>query len=78
MSENVRKFTVMLNDGTPLEEVKAFHQAHGMDVVNEILSASSTPEGEAAFTAEVNALIKETRLAAGFPPSVSVRSQRDK
>ena len=77
MNELIRKMTVMFNNGTPLEEIKAFHQTHAMEVVDALLEARSTPEGEAAFTAELNALIKETREANGLPPSVSVRSQWD-
>jgi hypothetical protein len=77
MNEVIRKMTVMFNNGTPLEEIVAFHQAHGQEVVDAIIEAESTPEGKAAFTAELNALIKETREAAGLPPSVSVRSQWD-
>lgn len=75
MNEHVRKFTVMFNNGTSLEEIKAYHAAHGMEVVEAILEAESTPEGKAAFDAELNTLIKETREAAGLPPTVSVRSQ---
>jgi len=77
MNEHIRKFTIMFNNGTSLEEIKAYHQAHAMETVDAILEARSTPEGEAAFTAELNALIKETREANGLPPSVSVRSQWD-
>ena len=67
MSDAFRKLVIMVNDGTPLEEIKAFHFAHFREVVNEIIDSRSTPERVAAFEAELNALIKATREANGLP-----------
>ncbi len=69
MNELIRKFTVMVNSNTPIEEIKAYHKVHGMDIVDALIEVYSTPESEAAFTTEVNALIKDTRSAHGLPPS---------
>jgi hypothetical protein len=77
MNEHVRKLTVMINSNVPIEEIKAYHKVHGMDMVNEILHAKSTPEGEAAFEAELKALIKATREANGLPPLVKQRSKEE-
>jgi hypothetical protein len=69
MSEILRRWSIMAVDGTPLEEIKAFHGEHHQSIVDEVIRYESTPEGSRALKEEIDALIMHVRESRGHLPS---------
>ncbi len=57
-------------DGTPLEEVKAFHREHHQSIVEEVIRFESTPEGSRAFKAELDALRQQIQDSCNRPTTM--------
>jgi hypothetical protein len=61
VSEILRRWAIMGVDGTPLEEIRAFHREHHRSIVDEVIRYESTPEGSRALKEEIDALRQQIR-----------------
>ena len=54
VSETLRRWVAMGFDGTPMEEIKAFHREHHQSIVEEVIRFESTPEGHKELMTLIN------------------------
>ena len=66
VSEILRRWAIMTFDGTPLEEIKAFHREHHRAIVDEIIRFESTLEGHK----ELRALVEQIRDSCNGRPTM--------
>jgi hypothetical protein len=70
VSETLRRWAIMTVDGTPLEEIKAFHREHHQSIVDEVIRYESTPEGSRALKEEIDALRQQIRDSCNGRPTM--------
>ena len=66
VSEILRRWVAMGVDGTPMEEIKAFHREHHQSIVEEVIRFESTPEGHK----ELRALVEQIRDSCNGRPTM--------
>jgi len=66
VSEILRRWVTMGVDGTPLEEIKAFHREHHRSIVDEVIRFESTLEGHK----ELRALVEQIRDSCNGRPTM--------
>ena len=66
VSEILRRWVAMGVDGTPMEEIKAFHREHHQSIVEEVIRFESTLEGHK----ELRALVEQIRDSCNGRPTM--------
>ena len=66
VSEILRRWVAMGVDGTPMEEIKAFHREHHQSIVEEVIRFESTLEGHK----ELRALVEQIRDSCNCRPTM--------
>ena len=66
VSEILRRWVAMGVDGTPMEEIKAFHREHHQSIVDEVIRFESTLEGHK----ELRALVKQIQDSCNGRPTM--------
>ena len=66
VSEILRRWVAMGVDGTPMEEIKAFHREHHQSIVEEVIRFESTLEGHK----ELSALVEQIQDSCNRPTTM--------
>ena len=61
VSEILQRWAIMCVDGTPMEEIRAFHREHHQSIIDEVIRYESTLEGSQALKAELDALRQQVQ-----------------